>query len=236
MYQYIDATSLSDNETWADIEALLNKTVWNGQKVASVCVYPKWLRAVAPKLDGEIHLATVVNFPDGNQPLKQSVTLTKKALFDGADEIDVVMPYQALKAGKYNHVFNYLRKIVRLVHSKRGTVKVILETGALTPEEIEMACYICLALKVDFIKTSTGKIAVGATEEAVEIILKAIGDNAYTGLKISGGIRDVATAERYLTLLKRFWAEDKINPDYFRIGTSALINDIQKSGQSSSSY
>ncbi|MCJ2083114.1 deoxyribose-phosphate aldolase [Methylobacterium sp. J-090] len=217
----LDLTDLSDTGTGAAIEALCLTARASG--VAAVCVWPRFVAQSTGLLAGSgVRVATVVNFPAGGNDAEEAVRETRDALRDGADEIDLVLPYDALREGRVEPA----HAMVAEVREACGTacLKVILETGILqSPPLIAQASRLALAAGADMIKTSTGKTAVSATPEAVEIMLDAIRDAGGThGLKISGGIRTVADAALYLALADRIMGPDWATPKTFRIGASSL--------------
>ena len=118
-------------------------------------------------------------------------------------------------------------QIATLVHQHSGSLKVILETGALSPEHIAQAAQIAIAAGADFLKTSTGKIAHGASLEASAILLDQIAQAKQpVGLKISGGVRDIATAQAYIDQAAAKMGADWVQPENFRIGASSLLKEL----------
>ena len=225
----LDLTSLNDNDTPAVIDALCRNATQSIGKVAAVCVYPPFVaqcRARLPASSG-INVATVVNFPSGNEPLADVLAQTQHALADGTNEIDLVFPYQALQQGNADAGTEMCSQIATLVHQHSGSLKVILETGALSPEHIAQAAQIAIAAGADFLKTSTGKIAHGASLEASAILLDQIAQAKQpVGLKISGGVRDIATAEAYIAQAAAKMGADWVQPENFRIGASSLLKEL----------
>lgn len=217
----LDLTDLGDGCTGAAIEALCAAARAGG--VAAVCVWPRFVAPSARHLAGaDVRIATVINFPAGGEDVDRAVADTRAALADGADEIDLVLPYRALIEGRPASA----RGMVEAVRAACGTacLKVILETGMLeTSDLIDGASRLALAAGADMIKTSTGKTAVSATPEAADIMLHALRDAGGThGLKVSGGIRTVADAALYLALADRIMGPDWATPETFRIGASGL--------------
>lgn len=217
----LDLTDLGDTCTEAAIDALCAAAGASG--VAAICVWPRFVAQAARLLAGSgVAVATVINFPAGGEDAARAVADTRAALADGADEIDLVLPYRALREGRPEPA----RAMVSAVRDACGPacLKVILETGELaTPELIEGASRLALAAGADMIKTSTGKSAVSATREAAEIMLVALRETGGEhGLKVSGGIRTVADAALYLALADRIMGPDWTTPRTFRIGASGL--------------
>lgn len=225
----LDLTSLNDDDTPAVIDTLCDNATQSIGKVAAVCVYPQFVaqsRARLPENNG-INVATVVNFPTGDESLADVLAQTQQALADGANEIDLVFPYKALQQGNAAAGEAMCNQIATLVHQQAGSLKVILETGALSPAEIAQAAQIAIAAGADFLKTSTGKIAHGASLEASAILLDQIAQAKQpVGLKISGGVRDIATAEAYIAQAAAKMGADWVQPENFRIGASSLLKEL----------
>ena len=171
-------------------------------------------------------IATVVNFPSGGLAVAEVVAETKQAIADGADEIDLVIPYRALAKGDEKAVTD----MVTAVKAACGPaiLKTILETGELKDIAlIRRASDLSITAGADFIKTSTGKVAVNATLEAADIMLQAIRDSRRkVGFKPAGGISTVADAGHYLRLADTIMGDDWVIPSTFRFGASGLLDDI----------
>ena len=225
----LDLTSLNEDDTPAVIDALCRNATQSIGKVAAVCVYPQFVaqsRARLPESSG-INVATVVNFPTGDEPLADVLAQTQQALADCANEIDLVFPYKALQQGDTAAGEEMCSQIATLVHQHSSSLKVILETGALSSAEIAQAAQIAIAAGADFLKTSTGKIAHGASLEASAILLDQIAQAKQpVGLKISGGVRDIATAQAYIAQAAAKMGEDWVQPENFRIGASSLLKEL----------
>lgn len=219
----LDLTDLSDHGTAADIDDLCTKAVESG--VAAVCVWPRFVpQAVRLLLDSSVRVATVVNFPAGGTDLAATVDETVTALADGADEIDVVLPYRALLAGDVDVASRLVAGVSELIERPRRLLKVILETGEL-PDQATVAQATRLAIEAgaDFVKTSTGKTAVSATPEAARTMIDVIRSTPHrVGIKPSGGIRDLAAASTYLQLARDAMGAAWISPATFRFGASGL--------------
>ena len=193
-----------------------------------VCVYPKWVSyAVKMLAHTPTKVATVVNFPYGNAPQQAVGIQLEEAIADGASEIDVVFPYQAFLAGDKEQAYEFVSYCKSLCGS--ALLKVILETGAFSDAALIAEAAILVAeCGADFIKTSTGKIAIGATFEAAVAILVAITEvrakcSQMIGLKVSGGIRSVQAASQYHLLAATLMGEKWLTPRHFRIGASQLL-------------
>jgi deoxyribose-phosphate aldolase len=229
----LDLTDLADDTNADAVEELCDRARVAG--VAAVCVWPAYVALCIDALAGtEIRVATVVNFPSGEEPTDDVMAATSLALRDGADEIDVVLPYQAWLHGDEGaaaHVLDGVRDLVNegVDHSAGpGIVKVIIESGELPDQAaIDRATHFAIAHGADFVKTSTGKTSVSATPEAAEIILEAIELSGMpVGFKASGGIRTVSDARVYLELAEGIMGTDWISPDTFRFGASALLDAL----------
>lgn len=219
----LDLTSLNDTDTAETIDTLCQNA--KSHHVAAVCVYPRFVKQAATALQNtHIKIATVVNFPKGTDSLENVLLDIKQAIQDGADEIDVVFPYQQFLAGNVDSATHFIREC-KLACGK-NILKVILETGALKEKNLIAEASRCaLAAGADFLKTSTGKIEVGATLEAAEIMLQEIKQSKkQVGFKASGGIRTAEQAKQYVELANQILGEGWVTPQTFRIGTSRLLN------------
>jgi deoxyribose-phosphate aldolase len=224
----LDLTELSDSCSEHLIDGLCRKALTPHGPVAAVCVWPQFVVRARDGLEGSpIRVATVINFPSGNNDLEKVVEDAEEAVGDGADEIDCVMPYHAFLRGETALVADLIAGVREVVDGGRA-LKIILETGALgSAERIEAAARIAINGGADFIKTSTGRSRVSATPEAAEAILAAIraaGNPA--GLEVSGGVRAFDDARTYLDLADRVMGPGWATPKTFRIGASALYDAL----------
>jgi deoxyribose-phosphate aldolase len=195
--------------------------------VAAVCIWPDFVAAAKAALAGTpVRVATVVNFPAGTDPLDAVRAETRAALGDGADEIDMVVPWRRLAAGHPEAVAASVRAIREICGP--ATLKAILETGELDdPALIRRAADEALAGGADFLKTSTGKVPVNATPEAAAILLEAIrAGGRDAGLKAAGGVRSTGDAATYLGLCDRSMGAGWATPAHFRIGASGLLDAL----------
>jgi deoxyribose-phosphate aldolase len=223
----LDLTSLGEDDTPARIEALCESARSRHGLPAALCVYPEHVTTVRRAMHGTpVKVATVVNFPDGGSDAARAARETRRALAAGADEIDLVLPYNALRRGESA----LAESVVRACREACGSasLKLILETGELaSPELIRQACAIGLAAGVDFLKTSTGKVAVNAKPQAAALMLDAIArDGGRCGFKAAGGIRSLDDAAIYLGLAAERLGDDWINAAHFRIGASTLFGEL----------
>ena len=179
---YVDHTLLKTDATEADVVALVEEAVELG--TFSICVSPSMLPVEVPL--GEVLVATVCGFPSGKHHSAIKAAEAAHAVRDGADEIDMVIDIGMLKAGNPQAVEADIRAVREAVPD--STLKVIIESAALTDEEIVDACRAAEAAGADFVKTSTGfHPDGGASVEAVRIMKETVGDRL--GIKASGGIR-----------------------------------------------
>lgn len=224
----LDLTNLDDACDAAAIEALARRAVGDFGHVAALCVWPRFV-AQARGLVGKtgVRVATVVNFPGGDDDIGAVVDLTERAVAEGADEIDMVIPYHHLLEGREEPVITRIER-VRRAAGARVPVKAILETGVLESDAlIRRASELAIEGGASFIKTSTGKVPVNATLRAARVMLEAIRDSgAPVGLKPSGGIRTTAEAAHYLDLADRIMGPDWAGPRTFRLGASGLLDAL----------
>jgi deoxyribose-phosphate aldolase len=228
----MDLTSLNADDNDATIESLCQQVKTPFGHPAAVCVYPQFIvtarRAlIAHKLSGEVKIASVTNFPDGDDDIMAAARATREAVASGADEVDVVFPYRTLMAGDEETGL----ELVEMCHAACGgqaLLKIIIESGELKePALIKRASDIAIEGGADFIKTSTGKVEVNATLEATEIILKAIKESGKdVGLKAAGGIQTVEEAAAYLELASDIMGAQWVTPKHFRFGASTLLADV----------
>lgn len=228
----IDLTSLNETDTEETITALCKKAMTPFGHVAAVCVYPPFVKKSAHVLSGTaVKIATVANFPSGNLALADVVSLIKQSIVQGANEIDVVFPYENYLAGNKAAACDFI-SACKAACGEAVLLKVILESGAFTEDEdLAQACRDVMLAGADFLKTSTGKIAQGATPAAAKIMLLAIKElspqlNRLVGFKASGGVRTVSQALDYLALASDIFGAEWITPRTFRFGASQLLEEI----------
>lgn len=182
----IDHTLLTANASEKEIKKLCDEAKEYG--FAAVCVPPYYVRKCKLWLNSpKIKVATVVGFPLGYSHTPAKVEEARRAIDEGADEIDMVINIIALKAGDMNYLKNELTSVATITQLRGGKLKVILETGLLTNAEIIKACELCTEMSVDFVKTSTGFVQPGATVEAVKLLRAHLPKSIK--IKASGGIR-----------------------------------------------
>jgi deoxyribose-phosphate aldolase len=209
--QYIDHTLLAADATAEDIDVLCSEAEQYG--FASVCINPTWVKRAAKNLRGtSVPVCTVIGFPLGATTTDIKATEARKALRDGAREIDMVINIGALKSGDHELVYNDIAKVVDASRETGAICKVILETALLTDEEKVIASALAKRAKADFVKTSTGFGPGGATVYDVALMRETVGPDM--GIKASGGVR---TADD---------AEDMIAAGATRIGASAGVQIV----------
>ena len=189
--KYIDHTLLRTDAQREDVAKLIEEA--KAYHFASVCVSPIWVSYVSEALrDTGVKTCTVIGFPQGATPSAVKAFETKQAVADGADEVDMVIAVGRLKDGDDAYVKADIEAVVRAARGKALT-KVIIETCLLTDEEKRRACLLAKEAGADFVKTSTGFAAGGATAADVRLMRESVGEAM--GVKAAGGIRSRADAE-----------------------------------------
>lgn len=219
----LDLTDLSDTADAAGLAVLCAKAVSTSGPVAAICIWPRFVAQARVILaDSPVKIATVVNFPQGEATGAEVLAETQAALADGADEIDLVLPWRAHLAGDEAGAEAMVRAVRQSCGAK--TLKVILETGEYPDlDAVRHASELAIAAGADFIKTSTGKTARSASPEAVRTMLEVIAKaDRPVGLKPSGGIRTLADAAAYLGLADEIMGPGWARPETFRFGASGL--------------
>ena len=192
--KYIDHTLLKTDAQRADVTKLIEEA--KAYHFASVCVSPIWVSYVSEALrDTGIKTCTVIGFPQGATPSAVKAFETKQAVADGADEVDMVIAVGRLKDSDDAYVKADIEAVVQAAGGKALT-KVIIETCLLTHEEKRRACLLAKEAGADFVKTSTGFAAGGATAADVRLMRECVGETM--GVKAAGGIRSRADAEAML--------------------------------------
>lgn len=226
----LDLTSLGDDDSPASVGAMLKRAVTPVGPVAAVCVWPAFVAQAKSALAGTtVRVATVSNFPHGRPDIAGAVATTKQAVADGADEVDVVWPYDSWLNGN-SAIAGDLVAACKDACGTAAHLKVILETGRLqTANAIADSSRDAIAAGADFIKTSTGKTPVSATLEAAHIMLETIRDSGKpVGLKPSGGIRTTEQALAYLRLADNIMGAGWATSETFRFGASSLLDALLK--------
>lgn len=226
----LDLTSLGDADTEDDVVRLCGRARGPHGPVAAVCVWPRFAARARRELPPGIAVAAVANFPDGSADPARALREVREIVAAGADEVDLVLPFERLRAGDDAAVTHLLAAVRAASAGLR--LKVILETGVLVEAAlITRAARLALAAGADFLKTSTGRTPVSATPEAAALMLRAIAADpaaaGRVGFKAAGGIRDVAGAATYLRLARDILGPAAVAPQRFRIGASSLLGDIE---------
>ena len=238
----VDLTTLEGADTPGKVRALCAKAVRpdatdpSVPSVGAVCVYNDMVKIARTHLDSiggkHVPVASVSTaFPSGRASFAVKKQDTLDALENGAAEIDMVIDRGAFLSGRIGEVFEEIRAIKELCGDK-AHLKVILETGELvTLDNVRKASYLGMLAGGDFIKTSTGKVAPAATAPVVLVMLEAVRDfyaatGKRIGVKPAGGIRTTKDAIKQLVLVNEAAGSDWLNPQMFRIGASALLNDL----------
>lgn len=227
----LDLTSLNAGDDLKSTVELCRRALTPYGEVAAVCVWPKLVHVARRTLNTlggrDVRVASVCNFPAGEAPLAEVVEDVRKTLAEGADEIDLVYPWRKLKAGEETGAVELIRACKTLC-GPYHRLKVILETGELAdPDLIRKACREAIAGGADFLKTSTGTVAVQATPEAVAAILDCLEETGgKVGLKVSGGLRTLADAQVFRSQVEERFGAAWITPEHLRFGASALLDDL----------
>lgn len=240
--QMVDLTTLEGADTPGKIRSLCAKAVRPDPSdpsvphVGAICVYNDMVKEARTTLDdiggNEIPVAAVSTaFPSGRASLEVKKRDTQDAIEAGAGEIDMVIDRGAFLSGKIGAAYDEIRAIKEVCGDK-AHLKVILETGELvTYDNVRRASFLAMLAGADFIKTSTGKVSPAATPPVVLVMLEAVRDfyrlsGRKIGVKPAGGIRTTKDAIKQLVLVKETAGSDWLTPNLFRIGASALLNDL----------
>lgn len=209
--KYIDHTLLKPEATAEQIDQLCAEA--QEYNFASVCINPTWVKRAAANLRGtRVVTCTVIGFPLGANTTAIKAMEARRALREGAREIDMVLNVGALKSGEYEQVREDIAQVAEAAHEVGGLCKVILETALLTDEEKVVASSLAKDAKADFVKTSTGFGSAGATVYDVALMRETVGPEM--GVKASGGVRTLEDVE------------DMIAAGASRIGASAGVQIV----------
>jgi deoxyribose-phosphate aldolase len=215
---YIDHTVLKPTTTIGDVEKICAEAIQ--YQFAAVCVPPLYVKKAKKLLgDSSIKVATVIGFPFGYAAIEAKVAELVLAIIDGADELDVVINISAIKNNDWQFLANEINSILPIVKNKNKLIKVIIESGILTDEEIIKCCDLYGAAGVDFLKTSTGYAEKGATVEAVQLMRKHLADNVR--IKASGGIKNY------------HFAKQLIDAGANRLGCSSSLSIVNEAAEQS---
>ncbi|GAA0077481.1 deoxyribose-phosphate aldolase [Clostridium sp. CTA-5] len=207
--KHVDHTLLKAVATWEDIQKICDEAI--EYNTASICIPACYISRIHEKYGNKVNICTVVGFPLGYSTTEAKIVETKKALEDGASEIDMVINITDVKNKLYDKVTEEIRALKEVVGNK--ILKVIIETCYLTEEEKIAMCKSVTDAGADYIKTSTGFGTGGATLEDVRLFKKHIGPNVK--IKAAGGVKSVEDLEMF------------ISEGCDRIGTSSAVNMIK---------
>jgi deoxyribose-phosphate aldolase len=212
--QYIDHTLLKPTATWPEIENLCKEAMEYG--FAAVCVPPLYVKKAKELLtNSNVRTSTVIGFPFGYSAIEAKVAEIVLAIVDGADELDMVVNISAIKNGDWTFIANEINTVMPIIKNKHKEIKVIIESGVLTDDEIIKCCDIYGAAGVDYVKTSTGYAEKGASIHTVNLIRTHLSDAVK--IKASGGIKSFS------------FAKELINVGANRIGCSSSIKIVEES-------
>lgn len=228
MMAFIDLTDLSGTpDVHQRMACLCKKAQSQMNTIAALCIYPEEITTL--KAMCSLPIATVANFPSGEETIESVAKTIQQSIVAGAHEVDVVIPYQRLIQGQQTDI-DYIARFLSTCRAVTQTycLKVIIESGQLNPTQIALATQLVCDAGADFVKTSTGKVPIGATLEAIHLILTILKERKLTGkyhpgIKISGGVNSdnvQAFLSKTIEIMGRHW----INTKHFRIGTSRLLD------------
>ena len=220
--KYIDHTLLKPTALISDIKKLCEEA--KQYEFAAVCVPPNFVKKVKEYLaNSTIKVATVIGFPFGYSAVEAKLAEVLLAIVDGADELDIVANISAIKNGDWVYLANEINHLMPIIKSNNKVIKIIIESGVLTDDEIVKCCELYGVAGIDYLKTSTGYAEKGATIEAVKLFRLHL--PKHIQIKASGGIRDYT------------FAQELINAGATRIGCSAGIAIVtSQPTEKSSSY
>lgn len=210
--KYIDHTILKPTTLISDIEKLCTEAKQYG--FAAVCVPPNFVKKAKAFTEGSnVKVATVIGFPFGYSAVESKIAEILLAIVDGADELDVVINISAIKNNDWLYLADEINHIMPIIRSKNKVIKVIIESGILTDEEIIKCCDIYGLAGIDYLKTSTGYAEKGASVAAVKLFRLHLPENVQ--IKASGGIRDYT------------FAKELVDAGATRLGCSAGVAIVQ---------
>ena len=193
--QYIDHTILKPTTLITDIEKLCNEAI--EYQFAAVCVPPNFIKKAKKITNGSnVKVATVIGFPFGYSAIEAKLAEVLLAIVDGADELDIVINISAIKNNDWEYLANEINHLMPIIKQNNRAVKIIIESGILTDDEIVKCCQLYGVACIDYLKTSTGYAEKGASVEAVKLF--RVNLPPHVQIKASGGIRDYAFAKQLL--------------------------------------
>jgi deoxyribose-phosphate aldolase len=212
--KYIEHTILKPTTTLAEIEKVCSEAIQ--YQFAAVCIPPLFVKKAKEILDNSpVKVATVIGFPFGYSAIEAKVAEIVLAMVDGADDLDMVINISAIKNNDWNFIANEINTIIPIIKNRNKVIKVIIESGILTDDEIIKCCDIYGAAGVDYVKTSTGYAEIGATIYAVKLIRTHLAD--HIKIKASGGIKTYA------------FANELVEAGADRLGCSSSVKIMQES-------
>lgn len=226
----MELTSLNTDDTPERIVALCHRALTPLGNVAAVCVLPKFAGLARRTLDTllarEVKVVAAVNFPNARASIATVESETHAAMLMGADEIDLVYPFN-------DHLMGDRMMGARMIAAckakcgSRGQLTVSLETGVLAdPQIIHSVCRTAIAEGASFLKPGTGRQVEGATAQAVRILLEAISERSYlVGIKAPGNVRTLEQAKTYIDMACNRFGPQWLEPGRMRLGTSSLLDD-----------
>jgi deoxyribose-phosphate aldolase len=218
---YIDHTILKPTTLIADVEKVCAEA--KQYQFAAVCVPPNFVKKAKELTHGtNVKVATVIGFPFGYSAVESKIAEILLAMVDGADELDVVINISAIKNNDWMYLANEINHIMPIIRSKEKVIKIIIESGILTDEEIIKCCEIYGMAGIDYLKTSTGYAEKGATVEAVKLFRLHLPPNIQ--IKASGGIRDY------------HFAKQLVDAGATRLGCSASVAIVQAASPGEGNY
>jgi deoxyribose-phosphate aldolase len=227
----LELTSLNTDNTAQRIVSLCEKALTPVGNVAAVCVSPRFAGLARRTLDDlharDVKVVAAVNFPHGGACIKTVESETHAALLTGADEIDLVYPFNAHLAGD-RQVGAKMIAACKAKCGNRAQLTVTFETGVLDdPQVIHGVCRAAIGEGASFLKTSSGRQVVGATPQAARILLEAIAERSYlVGLKASGNVRSLEQAKSYIAIARNRLGPQWLAPERMRLGASSLLDDL----------
>lgn len=238
IFSFLDLTTLNVTDNYESVLKLVDMVNKMDNdypeipNVAAICIYPNFVTAVRGALEvSEVKVASVSGgFPSSQTYPEVKAIEAGLALKDGADELDIVMGVGNFVIGNYEDMCDEINEVKEICGEAK--LKVILETGTLEScNDIRKASILSIYAGADFIKTSTGKIGIGATPEAFYVMCNAVKDyynetGTKIGVKAAGGIRTATDAAKYYTIVKEVLGEEWLNKELFRIGAAGLANNL----------
>ena len=219
--QFIDHTILKPTTLISDIEKVCAEAI--EYEFAAVCVPPNFVKkAKELTKDSTVKVATVIGFPFGYSAIEAKLAESLLAIVDGVDELDIVINISAIKNNDWEYLANEINHLIPVIKQNNRVVKIIIESGILTDDEIIKCCQLYGAAGIDYLKTSTGYAEKGASVHAVELFRKNL--PTHVQIKASGGIRDYA------------FAKELVDAGATRLGCSAGVAIVKGADAGTGSY